>query len=425
MRNAGKFIAIAALALLTGCGGNELPPEQESSQPVTAEVSSPEQTTAGRHSEAPAGAMGSEGQIGQGGNGGIDLVSEKYSDFDDVFKLNGEWCSLSDLLMTVDEFKPEGDFSDYMIGGVVGERIILERGDPGASFFETYAYDLRTNELKKICDDGGGFPLCCNDKYIVVWDTEKIGINVYDINTGELVRFIPEKGDGRIGFYSGSGVLNNNVLFFDGSVVIEGNGKILPAVFTCNLNSGKTELFKLNAYGARYGLGNVVMSLMDSGYDNYSINGTYYNSMGGFGDTYYPVSITTEDSDVVLGDRSRVAADISGLGMVDIGVVGYFYDVSSGVAFNKDGLFRIDLVSPMNDYLIIGRCDLRTGAIRAARDTDFLKTDPGSASGYSFQTFDPEGGIWSVDIHGGQLRAVHIREVLIGENRDTLAEKTE
>ena len=249
-----------------------------------------------------------------------------------------------------------------------------------------------------------------------MWSAEEIGISVYDINTGELVKFIPEKGEGRIGFYSGSSVLNNDVLFFDSSVAIEGNGKILPAVFTCNLKSGKIELLKLNAYGARYGLGNVVMSLFDSGYDYYIINGTYYNSMGGYGDSYYPVSLTTEDPDAVLGDRTRVAADISGLGMVDIGVSGYFYDVSSGVTFNKDGLFRIDLVSPMNDYCIIGKCNLRTGTIRATRDTDFLKTDTGSASGYSFQTFDPDGGMGSADIHDGWLRAVHIRKILEGEN---------
>ncbi len=433
MRKSGRFMAIAAaLALLTGCGGNDASSQQESSRFVTEEASAPEQTAEpAQQGEAPAGVTttaggGSQsGQTVQDGNGGVDFVSEKYSDFDDVFKLNGEWCSLFELGMTADEFRPEGDFSDYTIGGVVGERVILEKGDPGAAFFETYTFDLKTNELKKICDDGGGFPQCYNDRYIVVWSAEEIGISVYDINTGEIVKFIPEKGEGRIGFYSGSSVLNNNVLFFDSSVTIEGNGKILPAVFTCNLDSGRTELFKLNAYGARYGLGNVVMSLLDSGYDYYSINGTYYNNMGGFGDTYYPVSITTEDSDVVLGDRSRVAADISGLGLVDIGVSGYFYDVSSGVAFNKDGLFQIYLVSPLNDYCVIGKCDLHTGIIKATHDTEFLKTESGGASGYSFQEFDPEGGIWSVDIHGGQLRAVHVREMLGAKNGDILSGKSE
>ena len=160
MRKSGRFMAIAAaLALLTGCGGNDASSQQESSRSVTEEASAPEQTAdPAQQGEAPAGVTttaggGSQsGQTVQDGNGGVDLVSEKYSDFDDVFKLNGEWCSLFELGMTADEFRPEGDFSDYTIGGVVGERVILEKGDPGAAFFETYTFDLKTNELKKICD---------------------------------------------------------------------------------------------------------------------------------------------------------------------------------------------------------------------------------------------------------------------------------
>ena len=431
MKKAGKYAIIAALALLTGCGG-DTSSQQESRQTSTVEASAPEQTTAAQQGEAPAGVTGSAGggevqpeQTAQSGNGGIDLVSEKYSDFDDVFKLNGDWCSLADMLMTADEFKPEGDFSGYLVGGVVGERVILEKGDPGAAFFQTYTYDLGTGELKELCADGGGTPICYNDKYIVVQNAEEIGINVYDINTGELITAIPEKDEGRIGFYSGMAALNNDVLFFDSSVMIQGNGKILPAVFTCNLNSGKIELFKLNAYNARYGLGNVVMSLLDSGYDNYSINGTYFDNMGGFGESYYPVSLTSEDPDEVLGERTRVAVRTDEGKMADIGVSGYSYHVSSGsAAFNKNGLFQLKLTSSVSDRLIIGWYNLQTGTVMATRDAGFLDFGLNDTSGYC-RSFVQEDGIWYVDIQDGQLRAVHIREMPEGENGEVFMENAE
>lgn len=417
-----RFTAMAAaLALLTGCSGNDTS-SQQSAQPETAEVSVPAQSTGvSQQGEAPAGVTDTAGgevqpeQTLQDGNGGISLVSGKYSDFDDIFQLNGEWCGLSDMLLTVDEYNPEGDFSDYIVFGVIGTRLVLAKGNPGDVIFDSYTYDLESGELKMIC---GGYPVCFNEKYLVVTGNTDFSIKVYDINNGDLVVSIPDEGEGRIGFCSGNCALNNDVLFFDSNVSIEGNETVIPAVFTCSLESGAIRLLKLNASSPRYGYGNVIMDLYDSGYYYYSINGTYFNTEGIYGRSYYPVSVTTQDSDVLLGDHRLVSVMVDKDADADIGVAGGFYE-PIGISFNRNGLFTMSLTSPLKNYNVVGQYNISTGTIKATRDTEFFSSLPYQESNAVYQTYVNDDGIWCVDKNDGKLRAVLVREIGAGENAES------
>ncbi len=260
---------LTAITLLCGCSGNSEPSETEStSEPpaITVEVSVPELTDAPQ-SDAPAGITGGDNADSTSvadGSQGVDLESGSWTENDNLFKLNGTWCTLEELPLTKTEYQLPGKWSDKQIKyeakngmlQIIATDIIPQQPCPP----EVWYIDLATGE-ERLVYTGGVFDniVYTGEKYVAALRTgiETDELIVVSVQTGETVY----QGNCRQGNYSLTPYLNSqaihDTMYIGGEYTLPDFNKTVDAIFTLDLLTSTIDLFGINMSGLAYGSANL------------------------------------------------------------------------------------------------------------------------------------------------------------------------
>ena len=322
--------------------------------------------------------------------GGVDLVSETYSENSLIFDLNGTYCDVSELPFSVETFKPELPVQRGYLCNVRGGKLIIqgwnENDLPDQRDWSIFTYDLRTEELTEVFntkaalpDVLGSAPIYADEEYVVVqvYPDHDTTYRVYKYGNNDPVFTLPESDENNHYFTGGSMYIVYDQLFFDGNCRLAGFDKTVPVIYRAFLTHKELGVYAANVEYPRYGVGNVCFN-MDF-HDLTGIVDTYLSDLRGdifkeyddqtrslLENTYYPIQIRDIEDDI-LGFRYAVSWLDKSSDPHQIGTTGFGYSSFNG-HITIDGIFMLPLYHDIgtSKKLLVGMYDKSTDTNRAA-----------------------------------------------------------
>lgn len=391
---------LAAIALLCGCsGGTEDPAVSESIPEPTAEISAPEQASA----EVPTAPAGIADNTDPGSDSGVDLDAGGWTEYDDIFKLNGTWCSPEELPLTRTEYQlPEKWLKkDIQYSFWNGTMFLVARDKTYSEIFaptpvEVRYIDLATGEERLVYSGLRGgvnesvkYP---DEKYLPVLRTtgDESTLAVISAETGEELYSFPT-GSGNIQLLPDDGIKTvYDTMYVGGKYTLPDFDESVDAIFTIDLLNGNIDLFGVNMSRPAYGSGNIcwcegesrtnlfgeramdTILVDDTGISRY-MAGTYYTT----------TKIVTNDN--VLGSRYSLYwsghDDPSDITQFLLGKAGYsVYPNTLHMTRNHIFSVWLSILNENTDKLLLGKYDDENGVHQAAM-IDIL--DPKNMTLYS------------------------------------------
>lgn len=392
MRFYKRYIAaLAAVTLLCGCSNDtSSAPEVTSAAEASAPTAESPQETTTEQGSAPAG-VPAVTEVSSANPGGVDLVSETYSENSLIFDLNGTYCDVSELPFSVETFKPELSVQYGHLLNIRDGKLIFSswNDDIYGDDWTIFTYDLRTEELTEVFSskavlskDEGGSPLFANEEYVVVctYPDHETTYRVYKYGNNEPVFTLPDSDEDNRYFTCGSMCIVYDQLFFDGECRLAGFDKSVSVLYRAYLShGGELGVYAANVVYPRYGVGNVCFNMdyhdltgvVDSSYLS-NLRGDFFRAYDGntntiLENTYYPIQIT-DITDEILGFRDSANWLDKDSNPHDIGTTGFGYRANSG-HITIDGIFMLPLYhenASTVDKLLVGMYDKSSGKNTAA-----------------------------------------------------------
>lgn len=394
--------ALAAISLLCGCSNSTTSsaPEATSAESPAITAEAPQGSTS-EHTALPGvpavtsaneSTSADPAEAPTDNSGGVDLVSEKYSENSLIFDLNGTYCDVSELPFSVETFKPELSVQRGYLCSVRGGKLIFqgwnENDLPEQNNWSIFTYDLRTEELTEVFnakaalpDVTGSAPLYANEEYVVVrvYPDYENTYRVFRYGNNDPVLTLPDdSAEDNHYFTGGSMYIVYDQLYFDGNCRLSGFDKTIPVIYRAYLSNGELGVYAANVEYPRYGVGNVCFNInfqdLTGVVDTYisDLRGDFFHAYDDrthtiLENTYYPVQIT-DIPDEILGYRNAVNWLDKSSDSHEIGTTGFGCSANSG-HITIDGIFMLPLYhknSGTNKNLLVGMYDKYADTNRAA-----------------------------------------------------------
>ncbi|MGN1339853.1 MAG: hypothetical protein ACI4WS_06140 [Oscillospiraceae bacterium] len=402
MRIYRHIAALAALSLLCGCSNSTTSsaPEVTSAETSAITAEAPQETTSEQTAPGGVPAVTSANEatsadpavMSSDNSGGVDLVSEKYSENSLIFDLNGTYCDVSKLPFSVETFKPELTVQRGYLCNVRGGKLIFqgwsENDLPDQNNWSIFTYDLRTEELTEVFnakaalpDVTGSAPLYANEEYVVVgvYPDYVNTYRVFGYGNNDPVLTLPDSDEDSHYFTSGSMYIIYDQLFFDGECRFAGFDKSVPVIYRAYLTHDDFDVYAANVKNPRYGVCNVCFNLDFQDLTGV-VDSSYLSDLRGdifleYDDqthtilegTYYPIQIRGIE-DEILGFRYAVSWLDKRSDSYEIGTTGFGYSADRG-HITIDGIFMLPLYHENTGTikkLLVGMHDKYTDTNRAA-----------------------------------------------------------
>lgn len=321
---------LTAISLLCGCSGSPAPSENESTaEPpaVTAEISEPEQTTA-PESNAPAGITGSDTADNEpipDNSQGVQLESGDWTEYDNLFDINGSWCDPEQLPLSKAEYKlPEKWLKKDITYTFGNNTMYLTARDKMNSHLtntntpEVWYIDLATGEERLVFSGTEGtyeIILYAGEKYLVVireaeYESDPEICIISALIGEELFSFPQTNGNILLQPQNGTQIIYDT-MYVSGEYSIPDLGKTVDAMFTIDLLTGKLNYYGVNRKSPAYGSanlywyeGNTLTNILgETALELSYIGGKQVTSSMDSG--YYTITEITDFSNV-LGYRSKL-----------------------------------------------------------------------------------------------------------------------
>lgn len=389
-----RIALLTAITLLCGCSGSPAPSDTEStaeSPAVTAEVSAPEQTDA-PDSDAPAGINGGDNADSTPSQG-VDLNSGSWTENDNLFKLNGTWCTPEDLPLKKTEYQIPDRWRTkdikYTFGNGTMYLTVREKNDE--PFYnntnppEVWYIDLATGEERLAFSGSEGWydnVVYAGEKYLVISHSNETSRETRVLNalTGEVLLNLPETSENILLLPQMGTQVIYDTMYIGGQYTLPEFGKSVDAIFTIDLLTGNMSLFGTNISSTSYGSANLFW--YDDGGTMTNILGekaltelfvgskTIYQDMDS---GYYTVTSVRDSSDV-LGFKNSIywsdhdqEHDDPADSQHFLGETGYSVSAYD-MRITKDCIFAAWLDTPWSSgtNLMIGKYDTETESASAA-----------------------------------------------------------
>lgn len=387
---------LTAITLLCGCSGNPAPSETEStSEPsaVTAEVSAPENTDA-PESDAPAGITGGDNADSTPSQG-VDLNSGSWTENDNLFKLNGTWCTPEELPLSITEYQIPDKWRtkdiEYTFNNGMMYLTVREKNDE--AFYnntnppEVWYIDLATGGERLAFSGSEGWYdkiVYAGEKYLVISHSNETSgeTRVLDALTGEVLLNFPETSENILLTPQMGTQVIYDTMYIGGEYTLPEFGESVDAIFTIDLLTGNLSLFGINIKSPSYGSANLfwyddgTMITMTNILGEKALAELFVGSKTIYQDMdsgYYTVT-SVQDSSDILGYKNSVywsdhdqEHDDPAESQHFLGETGYSVSAYD-LRITKDCVFTAWLNTPWSSgtNLMIGKYDTETESASAA-----------------------------------------------------------
>lgn len=406
-----SIAVLAAITLLCGCSGNTgTSTGPETLQAPTEEISVPQQT-AETSSSAPAGMTGTGSDPGSQPEDdtepGVDLIAGKWSELDNMFKLNGTWCEPEELpLEKTDYYLPEKWWDNDCYYSFGSGTLFLTVQEPNNTKYantspaELWYIDLANGDERLVYQSGENEHIAyTGEKYFAIERTADddaheiyIGSALDNDPLTEWLYKLPEN-NGNITLVPDLGIYEvDDTMYIGGMYELTEFDQTLDAIYTLDLATGELELFGVNMSQLQYGSadlcwfeGDTMKNLLDETAARVLYAGDKVVSSN-MQESYYTTSEIRTYNDI-LGYRyalywtdHRPDHNYKNEAQHYLGKTGYSFDASS-LHLTKDCIFAMWLGKQdmTHNNLVLGIYDTDNNTARAAMisfpEEDFIYSE--------------------------------------------------